>query len=125
MINLVTGEDLSRCESVYSPITDAQYTPPMEDLEEDFSPLMTSTMIVPEPVAKKAFEHDMEGYEALEAQFHFGFKEDSSNDSLPKFSIDYGLQPYCRRSVYSSYKAMKGISLVKLNRTYAIRLSTD
>ena len=26
---------------------------------------------------------------------------------------------------FYTYKAMKGISLVKLNRTYAIRLSTD
>ena len=50
--------------------------------------LLTSTMIVPEPVAKEASDQDMEGYEAMEAQFHFGFKEDSSNESLPRFSID-------------------------------------
>jgi len=37
MINPVTGEDLSRCETVNSPITDAQYTPPMEDLEDSWS----------------------------------------------------------------------------------------
>ena len=66
----------------------ASSTMQLPETVEDFSPLLSSTMIVPEPVAKKAFEHDMEGYEAMEAQFHFGFKEDSSNESLPRFSID-------------------------------------
>ena len=43
MINPVTGEDLSRCETVNSPITDAQYTPPMEDLEDSWSPILAVT----------------------------------------------------------------------------------
>ena len=43
MINPVTGEDLSRCETVYSPITDGQYTPPMEDLEDSWSPILAVT----------------------------------------------------------------------------------
>ena len=66
----------------------ASSTMQLPETEKDFSPLLTSTMIVPEPVAKEALDQDMEGYEAMEAQFHFGFKEDSSNESLPRFSID-------------------------------------
>ena len=66
----------------------ASSTMQLPETVEDFSPLLSSTMIVPEPVAKKAFEHDMEGYEAMEAQFHFDFKADSSNKSLHRFSSD-------------------------------------
>ena len=38
----------------------------------------------------------------------------------PKF-----FNPHFLVARLAEYKAMKGISLVKLNRTYAIRLSTD
>ena len=47
----------------------------LPETEDDFSPLLTSTMIVPEPAAKRTEDQDME------VHFHFGFREDLSNDA--------------------------------------------
>ena len=62
-----------------TPIEDEVDTMVLPESTEDFSPIICSTLKDPEPT---------EGYSKIAGQFHFGFKEDTINESLPRFSID-------------------------------------